>query len=316
MKNNTEDTNEYQQINKESKFIAKYNLEGIKTCLSSIEGDIKKSIYYHENGRSILINKINEEPHYIAEYSKDEICIYVSYIEGNIKKTIYKNEYGTLIKEIEEDKESGLKTTTNYDNAENNPPLNLKKIILSDKEGNIIEEKYSKTVNGIIEEYIDNKESNIISDENKYIILRKIEKLEKDAKKITEGNKIIYQYENEKITDTYRSIAEDNIDTISQKIIERNGEKIVIQFNIQEYFTSALRTIQISNISIEESYKKGDFLPTFKVDGFEIPLDSVDKYKDICKKYDIESIFKVLGKNEPKETIQSKIKSFIDVFKR
>lgn len=309
-------TNQDQQINKESKFIAEYNSEGIKTCLSYIEGDIKKSIYYHENGRSILINKINEEPHYIAEYSKEGICFYVSYIEGNIKKTIYKNEYGTLIKEIEEDKERGLKTTTNYDNAENNPPVNLKKVILSDKEGNIIEEKYSKTVNGIIEEYIDNKESNIISDENKYIILRKIENLENGAKKITEGNKIIHQYENEKITDTYRSIAEDNIDTISQKIIERNGERVVIQFNIQEYFTSALRTIQISNISIEESYKKDDFLPTFKVDGFEIPLDSVDKYKDICKKYDIESIFKVLGKNEPKATIQSKIKSFIDVFKR
>jgi len=125
----------------------------------------------------------NEEPYYIAEYSKEDICVYVSYIEGNIKKSIYKNEYGTLIKEIEEDKESGLKITTNYDNAENNPPLNLKKVILSDKEGNIIEEKYSKTVNGIIEEYIDNKEFNIISDEKKYIILRKIENLENGAKK-------------------------------------------------------------------------------------------------------------------------------------
>lgn len=374
--NNMQYTNEYKQvngksvliktmngkINEEPIFIAEYDSKGEKTYLSYIEGDIKKSISYHENGKSISIKKINEEPTFIAEYNLKGIEIYLSYIEGDVKKSIYRDENGILIKEkeeniktgiikyfdydisgsinyiSEENKESGIKTTSYYNkfgsvssseeetktgdsktiyyNYNDNGNLDYKTITTKDKNGKIIDERYSETTDEITTEYIDNKLYPKVIGESKYITLRTIEDLGNGNKKITEGNTITYQYQNETIINTYRSLEEDKPDIISQKIIEREKEKILVEFNIEGDWTSIVRTIKNSPVQIEEFYKKGDSLPTFKVEGFEIPLDNLDKYKDICKKYNISYLQEVLEANEPKKTIQSTVKSFIDFFKR
>lgn len=275
------------------KNIKKYNEFGGITYMEEVDkvNGIDQTIYYEESG--------DISYKYVTKFDK----------ENEIKQKIYYDSSGDITRVYEKDEKTGESTNSRY-HYDRNGNLDYKTIITINKDNEEIDRKYSRKRGNVTKEYEDNKHYHPIYYPEKYKHIRTIEDLENGGRKITEDDTVTYEYKNKKIICTYKN------NTICQKIIERERERIVVKFNIHGDWTSILRNNQNSNVPIEEFYKKGELFPVFKVEGLEIPLDSLDKYKDVCKKYNIEELSEVLEAHKPKKTIESTIKSLVDYFKR
>ena len=124
---------------------------------------------------------------------------------------------------------------------------------------------------------------------------------------------------NKKITDLgdTKEIIEYNgrfnrYEKVVKRTIENDKEIICINNDINGELKNILRKTKNSNVEIEELYEKDQPFSTFKIDGIEIPLCSLNRYKKICEQYKIEPLKSVLEANE---IIKPTIKSVIDFFK-
>lgn len=134
-------------------------------------------------------------------------------------------------------------------------------------------------------------------------------------KKIKENNKETYIYQDCTEILQYR---EEGEKTKFQSITKNQSEILLRKYDINgSTITSTIRRTKNMPVEIEEFFEKGKLFPILKIDGVELPLMSLDKYKEVCKKYNIDPLPEVLGEgDEPPAQSNSNVKKLINSFKR
>lgn len=168
--------------------------------------------------------------------------------------------------------------------------------------------------------YIDKDRKHEIESQSLFAVTRGNERLEYSAKYYAEStcfDDLMLRGQlnnNRKITDLgdTKETIEYRYEKIVKRTIENDKEIICINNDINGELKNILRKNKNSNVEIEELYEKDQQFSTFKIDGIEIPLCSLNRYKKICEQYKIEPLKSVLEANE---IIKPTIKSVIDFFK-